>query len=219
MELPWPDTTTAPPSLATTLDSAHHFRHASGIAPPGRDNPVNYSRPHPREAAQFTRGSYLSRDICALKILAVLRQRRIASNIKSQTTSAAGRRAHDESSPANCKGTPDPARPSRRSGHNPVRNSRRCCMARVGESRIVRDSGEYRQAAKMRQRSRLPGRFKRPRLSVCPAARLRGFSFSHCRGEAQNDRAASPSGIFRDTRRPGSSRPICRRARATSGSR
>ena len=54
MELPSRDTTTAPPSLATSLDSARHLRHASGTAPLGRDNPVNYSQPHPREA-KFTR--------------------------------------------------------------------------------------------------------------------------------------------------------------------
>jgi hypothetical protein len=54
MELPSRDTTTAPPSLATGLDSARHLRHASGTAPLGRDNPVNYSQPHPREA-KFTR--------------------------------------------------------------------------------------------------------------------------------------------------------------------
>jgi hypothetical protein len=74
MELPSPDTTTAPPSIATSPDSARHLRHAFGIAPLGRDNLVNYSQPHPREAAQFTRAFYLSRDMGALTILAVLRQ-------------------------------------------------------------------------------------------------------------------------------------------------
>jgi hypothetical protein len=74
MEIPSPDTTTAPPSIATILDSARHLRHAFGIAPLGRDNLVNYSQPHPREAAQFTRAFYLSRDMGALTILAVLRQ-------------------------------------------------------------------------------------------------------------------------------------------------
>src|SRR5271169_3765680 len=55
MELLWPDMTTAPPSTATSPGSARRFRHASGIAPLGRDNPVNFSRPHPCEAAQFTK--------------------------------------------------------------------------------------------------------------------------------------------------------------------
>jgi hypothetical protein len=50
MELPLRDKTTAPPSIATSLDSARRLRHACGIAPLGRDNPVNYSQPHPREA-------------------------------------------------------------------------------------------------------------------------------------------------------------------------
>jgi hypothetical protein len=74
MELPLRDKTTALPSIATSLDSARHLRHAYGIAPLGRDNPANYSQPHPREAAQFTKVFYLSRDIGALTILAVLRQ-------------------------------------------------------------------------------------------------------------------------------------------------
>jgi hypothetical protein len=74
MELPWPDTTTAPPSIATSLDSARRSRHAFGIAPLGRDNPVNYSQPHPREAANLQNQCYLSREIDALTILAVLRQ-------------------------------------------------------------------------------------------------------------------------------------------------
>jgi hypothetical protein len=74
MELPWPDTTTAPPSIAKGLDSARRFRHAIGIAPPGHDNPVNYSQPHPREVANLQNAIYLSRDIGALTILAVLRQ-------------------------------------------------------------------------------------------------------------------------------------------------
>ena len=74
MVLPSRDTTTALPSLATSLDSARHFWHAYDIAPLGRDNPVNYSQAHPREAAQFTRAFYLSRDIGAPTILAVLRQ-------------------------------------------------------------------------------------------------------------------------------------------------
>jgi hypothetical protein len=47
MELPSRDTTTAPPSIATSLDSVRHLRHAFGIAPLGRDNPVNCSQPHP----------------------------------------------------------------------------------------------------------------------------------------------------------------------------
>jgi hypothetical protein len=72
MELPWRDTTTAPPSIATGLDSARQFRHAIGIAPLGRGNPVNYSQPHPREASNLQKGFYLSRDIGALMILAIL---------------------------------------------------------------------------------------------------------------------------------------------------
>src|ERR1700690_1701057 len=74
MEPPWPDTTTVPPSRATSLDFACRSRHASGIAPLGRDNPVNYSQPHPREAANLQNQFYLSREIDALTILAVLRQ-------------------------------------------------------------------------------------------------------------------------------------------------
>jgi hypothetical protein len=74
MELPSRDTTTAPPSLATNLDSVRRLRHAFGIAPLGRDNPVNYSQPHPREA-QLTRVIYLSRESDARTILAILRQR------------------------------------------------------------------------------------------------------------------------------------------------
>jgi hypothetical protein len=44
------DITTALPSTATSPCAARQFRHAFGIAPLGRDNPVNYSQPHPREA-------------------------------------------------------------------------------------------------------------------------------------------------------------------------
>lgn len=53
--LPSPDTTTAPPSTATTPGSPRRFRQTCGNAPPERDSAVNRSRPHPREAVEFTK--------------------------------------------------------------------------------------------------------------------------------------------------------------------
>jgi hypothetical protein len=67
------DTTTALPSTATIPCAARQFRHAFGIAPLGRDNPVSYSQPHPREA-RFTRSIYQSRASAASTILAILRR-------------------------------------------------------------------------------------------------------------------------------------------------
>jgi hypothetical protein len=65
--------TTVLPSTATNPCAARQSRHAFGTAPPGRDNPVNDSSPHPREA-RFS-GSNLSESRRRrVSILAILRR-------------------------------------------------------------------------------------------------------------------------------------------------